>query len=158
MTLTIKLPPTYDFSTADECAIQMAEAVLALDQRLKAKVEHNLTTAASADHKLHLYRSISAVLDAVLAAMEDRDNSVSSATRAAQAEAAIPPDAARPSTTAPGDTLRCADCGHTATGTTLTTARFFDGLKCPVTSLQADFYACPKCSGIYIVKQEVTDA
>lgn len=153
MQIQIILPPTYDFSTADECAIYMADATASLAQRLKSRVEHNIMTQAEADNKLHLYRSITAVLDAVLAALDDNVTSKFERQQTKDAQEAVeslPPGVAKPSATEDSTELLCHGCGKFAEAT-----KFLDGRQCPVKALQADFFSCPACGGFNIHAKEI---
>ncbi len=153
MTITITLPPSYDFPTADECALYMTDATTALERRLKPKIEHGLIKQAEADYKLHLYRSITSVLDAVLAAMEDTEQMQSIRRKAGEVDEPVPPEAVKPSETKPDDQLICHKCGFNGAA-----SDFMNGRKCPVPTLQADFFSCPECYGFDIRRQneEVT--
>jgi len=152
MQITINIPETYDFQTADECAMHMSDATAALERNLKPKVEHNIITQNQADHKLHLYRSIALVLDSVLAAMDEsgQQRCERKASREAQeAVDSLPPGVAKPSATCPSEPLVCLKCGRKSAA-----GNFLDGRKSPVKALQADFFACPDCGGFNIQTQE----
>lgn len=154
MQITITLPPGYDFSTADECAIHMADASAALARRLKLKVEHGLMSNQVATHKMHLYSSISLVLDAVLTAMDETGQQRYERKAAKEAQEAVdslPPGVAKPSETKPNEPLLCLKCGWKSKA-----VNFLDGRNCPVAALQADFYACPECGGFNIKQEEAT--
>lgn len=153
MQIQIILPPTYDFSTADECAMHMADAVIALERRLKPKVEHGVLTPEAAERKLHLYLSIAGALDAILSALDDSELTRTeriTAKQAQEAVASLPPGVAKPSATKPDDQLVCLNCGKVAPS-----ADFIDGRVCPVEALRLDFFACPGCSGFEIFIKEI---
>lgn len=153
MQIQIILPPTYDFATADECAMHMTDATASLALRLKSRVEHNIMTQAEADTKLHLYRSITAVLDAVLAALDDNATARAeriTAKQAQEAVASLPPGVVKPSEVTPAATLTCLGCGKVAPA-----FDFIDGRVCPVEALLLDFFACPGCGGFKVFIKEV---
>jgi len=152
MQITINIPEAYDFPTADECAMHMSDATSALERRLKPKVEHGLMKQDEADRKLHLYRSIALVLDAVLSAMDESGQQRCERKAAREAQEAVdslPPGVAKPSATGPTEPLVCLKCGRKSAA-----GNFLDGRQCPVKALQADFYACPDCGGFNIQTQE----
>lgn len=154
MTLTIKLPKDYDFATADECALLLADAVASLECRHKARIKQGTILGPETEHKLYLYRAISAALSAILSAMDDSEHITPARQQAKDAQLAVeslPAGVAKPSATSPTATLRCNGCGKVAPA-----ADYSDGRQCPITALQADFYSCPACFGFLIFPAEAT--